>query len=93
MDICDTCAFEDACPSSHFHPTGRNVCAAYKTILLEPAPCPICGMKFKFKVTVCGEVVFDHPRHESCAYRGKRLRTYTVAEWNRKAGGYNEIMA
>ena len=31
MDICDTCAFKDACPSAHFHPTGRNVCADYKS--------------------------------------------------------------
>ena len=29
-DICDTCAFEDACPSTHFHPTGRNICADCK---------------------------------------------------------------
>lgn len=29
-DICDTCAFEDACPSAHFHPTGRNICADCK---------------------------------------------------------------
>ena len=35
MDICDTCAFEDACPSAHFHPTGRNVCADYKTMLKD----------------------------------------------------------
>lgn len=32
-DICNTCAFEDACPSAHFHPTGRiNVCGDYKSI-------------------------------------------------------------
>ena len=60
---------------------------------LRPVPCPICGMEFKRKVTVRGEVVFDHPRNDSCAYRGKRLRTYTVAEWNRKVGSYNETMA
>lgn len=30
-DICDTCAFEDSCPSAHFHPTGNNTCADYKT--------------------------------------------------------------
>ena len=31
-DICNTCAFEDACPSAHFHPTGRNICGDYKSI-------------------------------------------------------------
>lgn len=36
-DICDTCAFEDACPSAHFHPTGNNTCADYKTMLKEGA--------------------------------------------------------
>ena len=45
---------------------------------LKPMPCPICGMEFKRKVTVRGEVVFDHPRNEGCDYRGKRLRTYDV---------------
>ena len=35
MDICDTCAFEGDCPSAHFHPTGRNVCGDYKTILKD----------------------------------------------------------
>ena len=34
-DICDTCAFEDACPSAHFHPTGINTCADYNTLLKE----------------------------------------------------------
>lgn len=34
-DICDTCAFEDACPSAHFHPTGNNTCADYKTTKKE----------------------------------------------------------
>ena len=36
-DICDTCAFEDACPSAHFHPTESNTCADYKTMLKEGA--------------------------------------------------------
>lgn len=31
-DICDSCAFEDACPSAHFHPTGRNCCSDYKSM-------------------------------------------------------------
>lgn len=31
-DICDTCAFEDACPSAHFHPTDRYICADYKSM-------------------------------------------------------------
>lgn len=34
-DICDTCAFEDACPSAHFHPTGGNICAYYKSMKKE----------------------------------------------------------
>lgn len=34
IDICDTCAFCDACPSAHFHPTGKSdFCADYRTML------------------------------------------------------------
>lgn len=36
-DICDICAFEDACPSAHFHPIGNNTYADYKTMLKEGA--------------------------------------------------------
>ena len=28
-DICDTCAFEGACPSAHFNKTESSVCAFY----------------------------------------------------------------
>ena len=28
-DICDTCAFEDACPSAHFNKTESSICAFY----------------------------------------------------------------
>lgn len=28
-DLCDTCAFEDACPSAHFNKTESSVCAFY----------------------------------------------------------------
>lgn len=31
-DICNTCALEDACPSAHFHPTGKNYCADYRSM-------------------------------------------------------------
>ena len=31
-DICNTCAFEDACPNAHFYPTERNVCGDYKSM-------------------------------------------------------------
>ena len=31
-DICGFCAFCDACPSAHFHLTGRQVCADYHSI-------------------------------------------------------------
>ena len=31
-DICDTCAFEDACLSAHFNKTESSVCAFYKSI-------------------------------------------------------------
>lgn len=31
-DICDTCAFEDACPSAHFNKTSLSICAFYKGI-------------------------------------------------------------
>ena len=30
-DICDSCAFEDACPSAHFNKTEASVCAFYKS--------------------------------------------------------------
>lgn len=34
IDICDTCAFCDACPSAHFHPDGKSdFCADYRTML------------------------------------------------------------
>ena len=29
-DICDTCAFKDACPSAHFNKTESSICAFYK---------------------------------------------------------------
>lgn len=32
LDICDTCAFEDACPSAHFNKTESSVCAFYKSL-------------------------------------------------------------
>lgn len=34
FDICDSCAFCDACPSAHFHPKGEtaNMCAFYKSM-------------------------------------------------------------
>ena len=28
-DICDSCAFEDACPSAHFNKTESSICAFY----------------------------------------------------------------
>ena len=28
-DICDSCAFEDSCPSSHFNKTESSICAFY----------------------------------------------------------------
>ena len=28
-DICDTCAFEDACPRAHFNKTESSICAFY----------------------------------------------------------------
>lgn len=31
-DICDTCAFEDACPSAHFNKTESSICAFYKSM-------------------------------------------------------------
>lgn len=31
-DICDTCAFEDACPSAHFNKTESSICAFYKSL-------------------------------------------------------------
>lgn len=31
LDICDTCAFEDACPSAHYK-TESSVCAFYKSL-------------------------------------------------------------
>ena len=35
-DICNTCAFEDACPSAHFHPRGiTDVCGDYKNMKKE----------------------------------------------------------
>lgn len=39
-DICDTCAFCDACPSAHFHPTGRNECADYRSVLNDGGQAP-----------------------------------------------------
>lgn len=36
IDICDTCAWENAgCHSAHFHPFDRQICADYKTTLKE----------------------------------------------------------
>lgn len=32
LDICDTCAFEDACPSAHFNKMESSVCAFYKSL-------------------------------------------------------------
>lgn len=29
-DICDSCAFEDVCPSAHFNITEASKCAFYK---------------------------------------------------------------
>ena len=51
---------------------------------VKPRPCPICGMKLKRKVTVRGEVVFDHPKNECCLYEWKRVRSYAVTEWNER---------
>lgn len=31
-DICDTCDFEDACPSAHFNKTESSICAFYKSL-------------------------------------------------------------
>lgn len=31
-DICDSCAFEDVCPSAHFNITEASKCAFYKSI-------------------------------------------------------------
>ena len=31
-DLCDTCAFEDACPSAHFNKTESSICAFYKSM-------------------------------------------------------------
>lgn len=31
-DICDTCAFEDVCPSAHFNKTESSICAFYKNL-------------------------------------------------------------
>lgn len=31
-DICDACAFEDACPSAHFNKTESSICAFYKSM-------------------------------------------------------------
>lgn len=31
-DICDSCAFEDACSSAHFNKTELSICAFYKSI-------------------------------------------------------------
>lgn len=53
---------------------------------LKPCPCPICGAKLKKKITVRGETVFDHPRNDVCLYGWKRVRSYAVADWNRRAG-------
>ena len=36
-DICDSCAFEDACPSADFQPTGNNTCGDYKTMKKDGA--------------------------------------------------------
>lgn len=49
---------------------------------LKPCPCPVCGAKLKKKITVRGEVVFDHPRN-GCELEWKRVRGYAVADWNR----------
>lgn len=31
-DICDSCAFEDACPSAHFNKTESSICEFYKSL-------------------------------------------------------------
>ena len=52
---------------------------------LKPLPCPICGAKLKKKITFRKEVVFDHPEN-GCELEWKRVRSYAVADWNRRAG-------
>ena len=51
---------------------------------LTPLPCPFCGANLKKKITFRGETVFDHPVN-GCMYEWKRVRSYAVADWNRKA--------
>ncbi len=56
---------------------------------LTPLPCPICGAKLKTKITFRKETVFDHPAN-GCKDEGKRVRSYAVADWNRKVA--NEMV-
>ena len=47
--------------------------------------CPNCGAKLKKKITFRKETVFDHPSN-GCEFEQKRVRSYAVADWNRRVG-------
>ena len=56
-DICDTCAFEDACPSAHFNKTESSTCAFYISMRRDKSDGTYWGEALKDgKAGRCGSI-------------------------------------